>query len=304
MPTLSVVISAFEEGLLLQEAFESVRAQTIKPVEVIIVNDGSRHAATNEVCKYLEASGLARVVWLPTNGGTSAARNAGFAAATGEVLVPLDGDDLLPPSALASINALFEKNPSADFIYGSYVKMVSPSKKHLVRSRPISLRSLLKPGLLSLGTPWTLLGSTPLKRTLWERVGNYDVSLGTSELHDVDFWIRALSLTTHWACTDEIIYIWRRYLGRNSGQISPSSWARLARKHLPTFSSCGLEHRAEELLMLHAMWEQDQANIWRHRTALVASVARFRFSISTLVFLLSPAWLFRFMVRIFKPYSA
>jgi glycosyltransferase involved in cell wall biosynthesis len=304
MPTLSVVITAHEEGALLKEAFESVRAQSTKPHEVVIVNDGSQHKATNEVCRSLEAAGLARIIWLANNGGTSVARNAGFAAATGEVLVPLDGDDLLPPHALASINTLFEANSEADFIHGSYLKEVSPSQKQVIRSRPISLRSLLRPKLLSLGTPWILHGNTPIKRAFWQRVGDYDVTLGTSELHDVDFWIRALSATTQWARTDEVIYIWRRYLGKNSAQISPASWARLASKHLSAFSSCGLRHRAEELLMLGAMWEKNKRDVRLHRTALLLSVAEFRFSTSTLVFLVSPAWLFRLVVRTFKPYTS
>ena len=91
---ISVVIPAYNAARFLPRCLESVFAQTLKPVEVIVVDDGSTDN-TVAVAAKLGATVLRR-----PNGGPGAARNAGIQFATGEWIALLDADDLWAPEKL------------------------------------------------------------------------------------------------------------------------------------------------------------------------------------------------------------
>lgn len=296
-PDLSVVITCYREGPLLLEAVQSVRSQTGQPGEIILVNDASPDEATNQVCRQLASEPGIRVLWQAQNGGPSVARNAGFAAAQGSILVPLDADDLLPPQALQHIHQAFERYPDAGFIHGSYRYQDGPRQERVVQAQPLSLHSLLRPRRFSLSTNWTLIGTAPLRKSLWEAVGHGDPALGAEDLHDLEFWIRAMALPCAFYDIPEVIYIWRKYLGRNSRQVTPMSWYRIANKHFDVYCQAGLEYRANELLLLGSKWMGDATAIRRYRRDLLRCLRRGRFQLSSLIALLIPAWLFRPLAR-------
>ena len=85
---ISVVIPAYNAARFLPRCLESVFAQTLKPLEVIVVDDGSTDN-TAAVAEELGATVLRR-----PNGGPGAARNAGIQFASGEWIALLDADDL------------------------------------------------------------------------------------------------------------------------------------------------------------------------------------------------------------------
>lgn len=98
---LTVVITCYEIGSLLQEALDSIWHSERKPDEVILVDDGSRGAETLGVIQTLKEDAAThnyplRVIH-QRNAGLAAARNTGLAAATGEFISFLDGDDLIEP---------------------------------------------------------------------------------------------------------------------------------------------------------------------------------------------------------------
>lgn len=92
---ISVVIPAYNAARFLPRCLKSVFAQTLKPVEVIVVDDGSTDN-TAEVAAALGAKLISR-----TNGGLSAARNTGIQSASSEWIALLDADDLWAPDKLA-----------------------------------------------------------------------------------------------------------------------------------------------------------------------------------------------------------
>ena len=303
MNSISVIITCYNEGELLRDAVASVRSQTLQPRELIIVNDGSTDAKTISICKELESSGDATVLLLDSNGVAISARNRGFSAAQGEILVPLDGDDILPPNALERISHILTESPNYDFVASSFIVKRTASQTSLVRGRPITLASLLRAKRFSLGTNWTLVCTAPLRKSVWQSCGGCDENLTSQELWDVDFWIRAMRQGARPYPTTEVLYIWRRYLGNESKQISASSWSKLAHAHFETFRSCGLTHRAYELLLMGSMWAGEQTDIHRYRRALLTRILRGSFGLSSIVILLLPAWLFRALVRYVKPYG-
>ncbi|MBD1872973.1 glycosyltransferase family 2 protein [Nodosilinea sp. FACHB-131] len=300
LPTLSVVITCYREGDLLLEAVESVRQQTQPPLEIVIVNDASPSDRTNQICRQLEAEPDITLVWQTVNGGPSVARNAGFTAAQGEILVPLDADDLLPVDALSHIQQAFLDHPDAGFIYGSYLCQRHPGDTRVVKAEPISLNSLLRARRFSLSTNWTLIGTAPLRKSLWEAVGHSDPQLGAEDLHDLEFWVRAMALPCGYYGTPAVIYIWRKYLGSNSRKVSPMSWYRVAQKHFEVYRQNGLEYRAHELLLLGSKWSNQVEEIRRHRRALLTCVTHGNFQLSSLMALTIPAALFQPMAQLAK----
>lgn len=91
---ISVVVPAYNAERFLARCLASVFAQTLKPHEVIVVDDGS-----TDNTAALAAQLGAKVVSRP-NGGLSAARNTGIQSASGEWIALLDADDLWAPTKL------------------------------------------------------------------------------------------------------------------------------------------------------------------------------------------------------------
>ncbi|HZS39534.1 MAG TPA: glycosyltransferase [Polyangia bacterium] len=98
LPTVSVVIPAFNERAVIARTVESVLASDV-PVRVIVVDDGSTDATGAWVAAEFRHDARVRVIVQP-NGGKSAALRTGFAAADGEVVVALDGDTLFAPETV------------------------------------------------------------------------------------------------------------------------------------------------------------------------------------------------------------
>ncbi|MFT4792113.1 MAG: hypothetical protein ACJAVR_002849 [Paracoccaceae bacterium] len=105
LPTVSVVIPVYNTGLWTCDALDSVLAQTVRAHEIILVDDGSEAPSAALLDRAAVAHpGLVQVARHPVNLGLSAARNTGLRAATGDVIVFLDSDDVLAdPGVLADI---------------------------------------------------------------------------------------------------------------------------------------------------------------------------------------------------------
>jgi succinoglycan biosynthesis protein ExoO len=92
-PSVTVLIAAYNAAEFLNVSVASALRQSVPPLEVLIVDDGSTDH-TLEVAKRLQVNDVRiRILALPTNGGPSLARNAGIDAARGEWIAILDADD-------------------------------------------------------------------------------------------------------------------------------------------------------------------------------------------------------------------
>jgi hypothetical protein len=113
----SVIIPVFNRAAMLIEAVESALAQTYRPIEIIIVDDGSTDDTPGAIAalaaKHEEVRAVRR-----ENGGAGAARESGRQIARGEFLQYLDSDDLLLPRKLElQVHALREQ-PRCGIAYG------------------------------------------------------------------------------------------------------------------------------------------------------------------------------------------
>ncbi|MEG3436206.1 glycosyltransferase family A protein [Pannus brasiliensis CCIBt3594] len=295
---ITVVITCFREGALIYEAIESVKNQTRQPREIILVNDASIDRSTNEVCRELERDPMITVIWRERNGGPSIARNDGIERASGEIIVPLDADDILPIDALDLIGNTFQKYPDAGFVYGNYCRQDKPdSKGTIVNPGDVSLTSMLKAKKLSLSSNWKLLGTTPLRRSLWKSINGYDPAFKSDDLHDVEFWIRALASGCKYFYISDTIYIWRKYLGSNSRQVTPASWVRIAETYFSVYQELELSYRAYEIFLLNSKWNDNRKEIKQYSKELKECIGLGRFQLSSLVILAIPSKVFQFLTR-------
>lgn len=111
---VSVVIPAWNAQRYLAEAIESALAQTIRPAEIIVVDDGS----TDRTAEIAGRFGPPVQVVRQEHGGAGAARNRGAGLARGKFLAFLDSDDLWLPEKTALQATAFERDPQLDMVFG------------------------------------------------------------------------------------------------------------------------------------------------------------------------------------------
>lgn len=115
---VSTIIPVFNRAAMLSEAANSVLAQTYRPIEIIIVDDGSTDATPLAAESLAAEHGdVIRVIRQP-NAGPGVAREAGRQLAQGEFIQYLDSDDLLRPQRFEKLVAALREYPDASVAYG------------------------------------------------------------------------------------------------------------------------------------------------------------------------------------------
>jgi len=176
MASVSVVIPAYNHATFLPEALESVFGQSERPSEVIVVDDGS----TDETAEVLRPyEGRIRVL-TQANRGVAAARNAGAAAASGDLVAFLDADDAWLPAKLERQVARLAAKPELGLVHCGMEEVDEQGRRLNVRLDGmqgwVSQEMLLFRRGVILGA-----GSTAIVRGgAFGEVGGFDERLSTS----------------------------------------------------------------------------------------------------------------------------
>lgn len=186
MPRCSVIIPAYNVERYISAAVESALAQTMSDIEVIVVNDGSTDSTEARLEPFLD-----RITYISQpNKGLAGARNVGLEAAKGEYIALLDSDDLWLPDRLAKVFAELERHPPDTFAttnaYLTYADKPSADLYYAPTPFGCRFRPTDQPFWI---TQYNFIFiMTVVPRTLFERYGTFDESLGTCE--DWDLWTR------------------------------------------------------------------------------------------------------------------
>ena len=181
--TVSVIVSAYRRAAYLNQALESVRAQSFADRELIVVDDASGEDCVRQ---YRLPPGARLIIHESRRGSAAASRNTGLSAARGEYVAFLDEDDIwLPGKLAAQVNAL-EKQPEAAFTYchsRDVDESLRPCAKQ-ARFRPCAdpVRELVKRNFIK--TP----SSVMVRRSALEECGFFDESVAGAA--DRDLWLR------------------------------------------------------------------------------------------------------------------
>src|SRR5947209_950656 len=120
---VSVIIPTYNRARLLPAALATVAAQDYRPMEAIVIDDGSRDQ-TPEIIpgqrSALERAGVTLVYLRQQNAGPARARNAGLARAGGEFVCFLDSDDLWGATIVSTLHRLLRTYPSAGLAFSAY----------------------------------------------------------------------------------------------------------------------------------------------------------------------------------------
>jgi glycosyltransferase involved in cell wall biosynthesis len=111
--TISVILPVWNRAREVGNAIDSALAQTMPPLEVIVIDDGSTDATPEVLARYGERI----IVIRQSNQGVAAARNSGIAIARGELLAFLDSDDVWLPRKLELQAALFDADPALGLVH-------------------------------------------------------------------------------------------------------------------------------------------------------------------------------------------
>lgn len=141
MPRISVVIPTHNRPGLLREAVASIQNQTFPDWEIVIVDDGSQPPVDAEPLRKDFGSRI-QVVRNEQPLKQPYARNQGVQAATGDVVVHLDDDDLLAPKALEMSLVTLESDPSLELVYLG-VKGFGKRAAHFDESQKQAMQAVL-----------------------------------------------------------------------------------------------------------------------------------------------------------------
>jgi glycosyltransferase involved in cell wall biosynthesis len=163
LPKISVILPCFNAVEFLPCALDSLRAQTFRDFEIIIVDDGSSDPAT---IAYLDALPDYIRLLRQENRGLPGARNAGIEAARGHYVVPLDCDDWLEPDFLEKALATLQANPKAGF---AFAHLALEADAHGVLAKNYNFFEQLFLNQL----PYCLM----MPKALWAAAGGYDTTM-------------------------------------------------------------------------------------------------------------------------------
>ncbi|MEP2734876.1 MAG: glycosyltransferase family A protein [Erythrobacter sp.] len=135
-PTFSVIIPAYNAATTLRSTVESAQKQTIKNIQIIIVDDGSTDQTTQIMLELASEDPRIRAI-SQSNSGVSAARNFGAKMARGRLLAFLDADDQWQPDKLVYHLAIHEAD---ELIDASFAKVAFCPEKNgeIVDGRSVS----------------------------------------------------------------------------------------------------------------------------------------------------------------------
>jgi len=195
---ISVIIPTYNRSEFLNNAIQSVLAQTYKDFELLVIDDCS----TDITPKLVGDIDDKRIKYIrnDTNKGVSASRNIGIKNSSGEYIAFLDDDDEWLPQKLEKQMDIFSLgSPNLGCVY-TLGLFISATSGKIVKNNPLPHRGRILSDLLYKN--FIITSSVLFRRECFKKVGLFDESVGYAE--DYDMWIR-MSVEYEFDYVDEIM---------------------------------------------------------------------------------------------------
>lgn len=208
---VSAIVPVFNGERYLEEALRSAVDQSLPPVEVIVVDDGSGDASVEIAESFGEPVRCIR----QANTGVAGARNRGLSLATGEFIAFLDHDDVWPREKLEIQAAALRSNPDVGIVSG---------------------RMRVFDGALP-GRPWSAEGrreapagayfsAALIRRSVFDRIGLLDEGIGHAA-DDLEWFVRARDLGVRRVTLDAVTLLYRWHGENTSTDIDSAAAGQL-----------------------------------------------------------------------------
>lgn len=158
---VSVIVPCFNAGAYLDAALDSILGQTIPPVKVIVIDDGS----TDDSAERAERRGPSVLCVRQPNCGIAVARNRGIDHAASDLIAFLDADDIWPADSIARRLAVLDSDPDAVCVFGATEQFGDVRRLEPARTG-------------------RLISAMLARRWVFERIGAFDPALRVGETLD------------------------------------------------------------------------------------------------------------------------
>ncbi|MGV3709321.1 MAG: glycosyltransferase family A protein [Gemmatimonas sp.] len=185
---VSVVIPCYNAERYLAEAVDSVLAQDVAGVEILIVDDGSTDGSAGIAERCANQSAAPIRIERQSNQGISASRNRGIAMATASVIAFLDADDLMPAGSLQSRLSVLDQHADVDVASGMVVQFVSSDVDDATRQ---TLNIPVEP------SRGRVAGAMLVRREVFDCIGLFDSHFQLGETIDWVARADAAGIVTH-----------------------------------------------------------------------------------------------------------
>ena len=243
---ISIVIPIYNAEKYLEECLNSIKNQTYKNIEVIMVNDGSKDDSET-ICKRFSEDDARFRYFTKVNGGVSSARNLGLDNVKGDYITFIDADDWIEEKHLELlINSI--KKTNSDIGVSSYkefnnkdtyyIRVYTKQEKNLLNFEKMNRDEFLTlfPKLMSTNVCFNNAVSKLFRKDLVKNL-RFDTSIKYGE--DLDFYFRLYMNVDSISYVNELTYVYR---------IHGDS----------TTSNFNQEHAEQELTIFKQMYEKIQ----------------------------------------------
>ena len=192
-PLISVIVVAYNRANFIKEALDSIKRQTFKDYEIIVVDDGS----TDNTKEIVEKCEGIRYIY-QEHSGISKARNTAVKAARGKWIATLDSDDLWKEEKLQKQVEYVRANPNCRIVYTAFSNFTDIPEIELSERQKVHLQTVIN---------W-YLPSALIDARLFDEIGLFDEKMICGEDTDWNLRLKFYNVDrSH--CIDEVLYLHR-----------------------------------------------------------------------------------------------
>lgn len=196
METVSVIMPCYNDGKYIKEAIDSIKAQTYKDWELIIVDDGSDEEETVNILDEIHDDKIK--VFHTDHLRPAGARNYGIEQAVGKYILPVDSDDTIDCTYMEKAVAEIERNPNVGVVY-CYADLFGESQGRWDLP-DYSFEKMLLDNVVFV--------TALFYKEDWEKVGGFSTTMAAG-MEDYDFWLSIMGLGREIYQIPEVLFHYR-----------------------------------------------------------------------------------------------
>jgi glycosyltransferase involved in cell wall biosynthesis len=221
-PLVSIIIPYYNGAKYVYETINSAISQTYTNIEIILIDDGSTDPDSINLFNLIDHNLLKK--YRTNNQGLSTARNTAISLANGEIILPLDCDDLISNTYVEKAVNEFEKNSNLGIVY-AHAKFFGDVNHYW---------DLPEFNMIDFLVNNCIFCSGLFKKSDWKAAGGYKVDM-IYGLEDYDFWLSIISMKKEVLRLPDIHFFYRKHGSSMISNLTPEklsySYSKIFSRH-------------------------------------------------------------------------